>query len=164
MNFPAILVAGLVPLLLGAIWYNPKVFGAAWLKSSKLTDEEARSGNMLVIFGLTLLFSVMISMMMSTLVVHQAAISNLFATQPEFADASSEMAQFHDTFLEKYGHLHRSFGHGAIHGAIAAIMLALPIIGILALFERKGGKYIMIHTGYWVVALSVMGGIICGWV
>ena len=164
MNIPAIAVAALVPLVIGSIWYHPKVMGTAWLKSSRLTDEEARNGNLWVIFGLTLIFSLMISLILSSLVVHQTQITSLFATQPEFSDAGSEMVQLHDTLLEKYGHLHRSFGHGAFHGAILAIFFVLPVVSILSLFERKGGKYIAVHTGYWVVSLAVMGGIICGWV
>jgi hypothetical protein len=30
-----------------------------------------------------------------------------------------------------------------------------------ALFERKGWKYIWINTGYWVITVSIMGGILC---
>jgi hypothetical protein len=59
--------------------------------------------------------------------------------------------------------MHRSFGHGALHGAIGAIFFVLPVLGINALFERKGWKYILINVGYWVVTLTIMGAIICGW-
>ena len=55
----------------------------------------------------------------------------------------------------------RNFSHGAIHGAIAGIGLALPMVTTNALFERKGFKYIAINSGYWIVCLILMGGFIC---
>ena len=55
----------------------------------------------------------------------------------------------------------RTFKHGALHGTMAGIFIALPILGTNALFERKGWKYILINTGYWTVTLAIMGGIIC---
>jgi len=39
-------------------------------------------------------------------------------------------------------------------------MLALPIIAVSSLFERRSWKYIAIHGGYWVLSLGIMGGII----
>ena len=50
-------VAAIIPLALGFIWYNPKVFGNAWMKAAEISEERAKSGNMLKIFGLTYLFS-----------------------------------------------------------------------------------------------------------
>ena len=41
---------------------------------------------------------------------------------------------------------------------------SFPILAINAMFERKTVKYIAINTGYWVVTLALMGGILCQWV
>ncbi|MEM1124806.1 MAG: DUF1761 domain-containing protein, partial [Bacteroidota bacterium] len=30
-----------------------------------------------------------------------------------------------------------------------------------ALFERRGWKYIWIHTGYWFITLALIGGLLC---
>ena len=65
--------------------------------------------------------------------------------------------------MDEFGNMHRSFGHGALHGAIAGIFLVLPLLGINALFERKGFKYILINVGYWTLTLAIMGAIVCGW-
>lgn len=164
MQFVPPLVAALVPMVMGFIWYNPNVFGKAWMKASGMTDEKVKSGNMLVIFGLMLLFAIMMSMFLTGNVIHQAALEGLFRSQPDFQDPNSEMSLLFKTFEENYGHLHRSFGHGAAHGGFVAIFFVLPIIGINALFERRGFKYIAIHVGYWFVSLILMGGIICSWV
>ncbi len=63
--------------------------------------------------------------------------------------------------MEQYGTNFRTFKHGAFHGAIGGIMLALPIVGTNALFERKGVKYIAINAGFWIISMALMGGIIC---
>lgn len=31
------------------------------------------------------------------------------------------------------------------------------------MFERKSWKFIFINSGYWIVNLTIMGGIICAW-
>ena len=56
INWIAIAVSALIPLVIGAIWYNPKVLGKAWMQASGVTEEQVQSGNMLVIFGLTYVF------------------------------------------------------------------------------------------------------------
>ena len=65
-------------------------------------------------------------------------------------------------FLAKYGRKFLSFRHGALHGVIAALFGIWPVIGINALFERRGWKYTAIHLGYWVITFALMGGVICG--
>ena len=53
-----LLLAALVPLAIGNIWYNPKIgFGNAWMKASGMTEEKAKGANMILILGLTYLFS-----------------------------------------------------------------------------------------------------------
>lgn len=155
INFLAVLVSAIVPLIIGAIWYSPKVFGTAWIKASGMTEEKMKSGNMAVIFGVTFVLSVLLAMSVNGMVVHQVAATQLAFTNP---DADSFKA-----FMEEFGNLHRSFGHGALHGAIGAIFFVLPVIGINALFERRGWKYILIHVGYWTITLTIMGAILCGW-
>ena len=161
MNFWAFPVAALIPLVIGSMWYNPKVFGTAWLRVSGLTEEDAQGGNMLVIFGLTFLFSLMLSTMVYTMVVHQSAIASLMVTEEGFGEEGSEITVYQADFNERFGEKHRTFGHGAFHGLFGGLFVALPIIGVIALFERRGFKYIIIHAGYWILTLMLMGGLLC---
>ena len=62
MNFIAILVAAVVPTVVGFIWYNPKVFGTVWMKESGVTEETMKSANMAKIFILSFIFSFMFAM------------------------------------------------------------------------------------------------------
>ena len=50
LNFPAILVATVSALVVGFIWYNPKIFGNAWMQAAGMTDEQVKGGNMAKIF------------------------------------------------------------------------------------------------------------------
>ncbi len=159
LNIVVLLLAALVPLIIGAIWYNPKVFGNAWMKSAWLTEEQLKGANMAVIFGLTYVVSLFICFQLSSMVIHQlGAQSMLF---PDVMNEGTEAHKLGIELMEQYGTNFRTFKHGALHGSIAGITIGLPIITIIALFERKKGKYIFIHAGYWVVSLALMGGIIC---
>ncbi|MFK7969919.1 MAG: DUF1761 domain-containing protein [Bacteroidia bacterium] len=56
-----------------------------------------------------------------------------------------------------------TFQHGMVHGGLLAVFLALPILGTNALFEQKSWRYIAINVGYWIVTLTLMGGLISVW-
>ncbi|MBR9922454.1 MAG: DUF1761 domain-containing protein [Bacteroidetes bacterium] len=158
MNIVAILVAALIPTVVGFIWYNPKVFGTVWMKAADMTEEKMQGANMGVIFGVSLVLSIMLAFITQSLVIHQVHLDSLFMGM-EGAEATSQLEALKEQFDGSY----RTFKHGALHGFIAGIFLALPILGTNALFERKGFKYILVNAGYWAVTLALMGGLICAW-
>lgn len=161
INFIILLIAATIPLIIGFLWYNTQFgFGNAWLKANNMTKENTKSNNMLLIFGLTYIFSVMIAFILCSLAIHQFSVTSLFYKQP-INDASTEMGALYKSVMDHLGSSYRTFKHGSLHGAIAGLMMALPVIGINALFERKSFKYIAIHTGFWIISLSLMGGIVC---
>lgn len=157
--------AAIIPLLIGAIWYNPKIgFGNAWMRTAGLTEAQLQGANMAVIFGLTYLLSFFVAMALNGIVIHQLSVFSILQAEPGFlTDATAESTIFYNNFMDTYGDRFRWFGHGALHGAMAGFFLALPILGINAMFERKGFKYIAINVGFWVVSLALMGGVICQW-
>jgi hypothetical protein len=53
LNYWAILVAALSTFLIGGLWYSPAVFGKAWMKENKFTEEDTKGGNLVKIFGLS---------------------------------------------------------------------------------------------------------------
>lgn len=157
MNFLAIIVAAASAIVMGFIWYNPKIFGNAWMKAAGVTEEQIKSGNMAKILVLALFFALLIALMLQALVIHQSGAFSLVGGDPSKALPS------YNAFMDDYGDAFRTFKHGAFHGFLAGIFFALPLIGTNAIFERKSAKYILIHTGYWCVTLAIMGAIICGW-
>jgi hypothetical protein len=157
MNFLAIIAAALSTLVIGFIWYNPKIFGTIWMRESGMTEEKAKGANMAKVFGMAILFGLMIAFFLPPIVIHQVGAMQLVG-----GDASTALPSY-EAFMADYGNHHRSFGHGALHGGMAGLFLALPVIGINSMFERKSWKYILINGGYFIVTMAVMGGIICGW-
>lgn len=157
-------LAALLPLVLGFIWYNPKVFGKAWMKAADITEEKMKGSNMALIFGLTYVLSLMAAMSLASMTIHQMHILSIFQGDPGAKDPSSEIGKMLADFMAKYGHNFRTFKHGVFHGVLGGFFIALPIIGINGLFERKGFKYVAINAGFWIVSLGLMGGVICAFV
>ena len=158
-NFLAILVAALSSFVVGFIWYNPKVFGTIWMKEIGMTEEQAQKGTMLKIFGLTFVYAFMLAFMMPNLVIHQSGALSMIGGPMLIDSAKPSYA----AFMADYGDTFRTYKHGALHGFISGLFIALPIISINGLFEQKSWKYMAIQAGYWTTILTVMGSIICGW-
>lgn len=158
MNYIPILAAAFVPTIVGFLWYNPKVFGNAWMQAADMTEEKMKGANMAVIFGAGLFLSVLLAFILTTVVIHQAHVDALFKGDDNPLHLAAK-----ETFLSAYGDRFRTFGHGALHGLVAGLFIVLPVLGTNALFERKGYMYIAINVGYWCLTLALMGGIICQW-
>lgn len=62
MHYLHVAIAALIPMVIGFIWYNPNVLGNVWMKASGMTDEKIKGGNMGLIFGLSFVFAVLLSM------------------------------------------------------------------------------------------------------
>jgi len=130
-NWLAILIATLIPMIVGFIYYHKSLFGNAWMNSLGLTEEDLKKGNMAVIFGVSLLMSFLLSMFM---------LQNV--------DGSMQEGEFD------------SFKHGAFHGTLIGIVVAMPVLVTNGLFERKNFKNLAINTLYWIITLALMGGVI----
>ena len=157
INFLALIVAALSTLVVGCIWYNPKVFGNIWMRESGLTEEKMKGANMPVIFLLAIFFAFLIAMVLQFLTIHQWGALGMIGGDVPHAKPSF------GAFMTDYGTAFRSFKHGALHGFLAGLFLAFPMIATNALFERKSWKYTFINSGYWAVCFMIMGGIICSW-
>ena len=153
----ALLLAAVSALVVGFVWYNPKVFGTIWMNEAGLTEESMKGANMAKIFVLAFIFAFLLAMTMMQMSIHQTGALSVVG-----GDASKALPSY-TAFMADYGNHFRTYKHGALHGVLAGVFVALPILGTNALFERKSAKYILINTGYWIVTLGVMGAIICGW-
>jgi len=163
LNWLAILAAAFIPALLRLVWFHPKVFGNAWKTAGDVKTDRPRWASTPLQFGLTLVFGFLISVTLMSMVIHQIHIFSLVSAVPDFKKEGSETALWVKNFMAAHGTRHRSFGHGALHGAIAGLVFATPLLSSTALFERRGIKYILINGGYWTASLTIMGSIICGW-
>lgn len=157
-NFLAVLAAAIVPIIIGFVWYNPKTFGNVWMREAEMTEAKMKSGNMALIFILSFIFSILLSMIVMSLSVHQTGAFGMVGGQ-----VTDEILPSFAAFMADYGTAFRTFKHGAFHGTTAGLFFAFPLIAINGMFERKSWKYIFINAGYWTVTLAIMGAIICGW-
>jgi hypothetical protein len=162
-NMLVVALAALVPLIVGFIYYNPKVFGNAWMKVAGVTQEQLEKGNKAIIFGSALVLSFLLSFFLFMLVVHQTDYYSLFAGDPGFMEEGSDVMNNIAVFMETYGDRFRTFKHGALHGSMIGIFIALPILVTNGLFEAKSWKYGLINSFYWIITLGIMGGILCQW-
>jgi len=159
INFLGLLIAALIPMILGFIWYNPKVFGTVWMAASGMTPEKAKSTNMAVVFGVSFLLAFFLAFGMQFLAIHQFHVTSLFFKQP-ITDPTTEAGALYKGVMDLLGSSYRTFKHGSLHGTMGGIMIALPVLGANAMFEGKGFKYIAINCGYWIVCMGLMGGVV----
>jgi hypothetical protein len=157
INFLALIAAACTTLVVGFIWYHPKVFGNAWMKESGTTEEKMKGVNMALIFGLSLLYAFFIAFIIQMLTVHQWGALGMVG-----GDANIAKPSFAE-FMADYGSAFRTFKHGALHGFMTGLFLAIPMVGTNALYERRSFKYVLISGGYWTICFMIMGGIICAW-
>jgi hypothetical protein len=163
-NFWLLPITAIIPLLVGFVWYNNSFgLGKAWMRSINVTEDDMKGGNMVAIFGLTYVFGLFLSAATMFMVIHQMHVGSVLADTPGMDNPTSEISLYVKDFMTKYGANFRTFKHGALHGVMSAILIALPVTGITALFERRSFRYIAIHVGYWMVTMGLMGGILCAY-
>ena len=143
VNWLAVIVAGLIPTLLGALWYGP-LFGKQWYSSLGKTEEELVPNNMPVTYGLALVAAILLS----------SSIKMIMETMHKDVNDAGELI-FNST---------HTFGHGAFHGFFLFIFLIFPVILSLSLFHKMSGKSILINCTFWALAMAIMGGILDVWI
>lgn len=161
INFLVIALSALIPLIIGGIWYSKPVFGTVWIKVSGVSLEETKKAHMAVVFGLTYLFSFFIAFSLNFIVIHQFSIFSILANEAGVMDPGSDINKYMTDFMAKYGNNFRTFKHGALHGFMAGLFIAMPVLAINSMFENKGFKYNAINAGFWIVSMALMGGVIC---
>ncbi len=128
MNYVAIAAGAISVMVLGFIWFHPKVFGQSWMKGAGLTEEDLKGGNPLIMVG-ALLMAVVLAWALSR-----------YATHTE-----EGMSQF---------------VHGMYHGFMPGIMYVAPVLVSKGLFEKKSLGWILMGALYWVLAITLVGGIV----
>jgi Protein of unknown function (DUF1761) len=61
LNWLAVLAAAVSAFALGGLWYSPVLFGRAWMSVNNLTEADLAKGNMAKVFGLALVFEVIMA-------------------------------------------------------------------------------------------------------
>ncbi|NNE30317.1 MAG: DUF1761 domain-containing protein [Saprospiraceae bacterium] len=131
INWLSMIIAALMPMAVGMVYYHKKVAGAAWMDSIGMTEEKAKEANMPLTFGLSLIMAFLIAFFLL-----------------QFNNGAGQEGEF-DTFQ-----------HGMAHGVVLSIFLVIPIFITNGLFEQKSWKNIFLNIGYWIITLALMGGVV----
>lgn len=118
LNWYIVFITALIPMVVGMVWYNKNVFGTAWMQATGMTVEKAKGANMPLIFGLTYVFGLMISVAMIPMTIHQFHIMSVFEGNEALKDPNSSISLYIKEFLTNYGSNFRTFKHGAFHGLL----------------------------------------------
>jgi cytochrome b561 len=113
--------------------------GTLWAKSIGKTPEEMKPKNMAMIMGLTILYTLLLTMFLL-----------INVTGPG-----------QDTAPD--GHSYHTFGHGLGHAVFLSILIIIPVMGTPALYEEKSKLYFFVQLGYWFVRMAVALGILSAW-
>ena len=140
MNWLAILVSALIPLIIGSIWYHPKAFGTVWMNATGITEDKLKNMSPAKAYIVALVLSMVLSFYLYI---------NVLTGGPDDMRHGQE--------------IYMTFKHGAAHGAFLGLFVVLPVLATNAIFEMKSAKYIFINVFYWIVSLALMGGTLNGW-
>jgi hypothetical protein len=64
------------------------------------------------------------------------------------------------TYMGYHEPAEQTFKHGAFHGMLLSLMTAIPVLISNSLFEQRGATNILINSAYWVVAISLIRGVV----
>jgi hypothetical protein len=157
------LCAALIPLVIGFIWYHPKVLGSVIKAANGVTGENANAGHKPWVYLLTYVVSYFIARSLGSVVIHQYGLLSFLANEPDVHVAGTPLNITVQGLLDKYGDNYRTFKHGAYHGYQMGLYLVAPIIAIITLFEKRKWTWLLVHAGYWIVCLALMGGVVCAY-
>ncbi|MFH2006563.1 MAG: DUF1761 domain-containing protein [bacterium] len=163
LNWKGVLVAAFIPVVIRLIWYHPRVLGRVWMNAAGVTQEKPTRARTLWVGGLTLVFGVLMAAALLPMVIHQIHVFSSMQGDPAYGKEGAKVTLWLQSFMSEHGDKFRTFKHGALHGAIAGLFFAAPMVATNALLERRGWKYILISAGYWTVTLTLMGAVLCGW-
>ena len=128
MTYLAIAAGAILFMILGFIWFHPKVFGQSWMLGAGLSEVDMKNANPMVMVGALLMAGV------------------LSYSLSKYAGHTEEgMSQF---------------VHGMYHGFMPAIMYVAPVLVSKGLFEKKSLSWILTVAAYWVLAITLAGGIV----
>ncbi len=135
LNWAAYAVAVVAQMVIGYLWFHPAVMGKMWAKANGSTIEAMQPKNPGMVYGFTILYTLLNTMFLMVQVV----------------GPGQEDVQFH------------TVKHGLFHAVLFTAMVVLPVLGSPALHEGKSKTWMLVQVGYWFVRVSVAMAILSAW-
>jgi hypothetical protein len=133
VNFLAVLVAGIVFMVVGFLWYSPVLFAKPWTALNRMTEEQIRqaSSNSSPLMYLPTFIGALVSSYILSVFIHAAQMTTLLG--------------------------------GLEMGFLAALGFIIPSFGSNYVFSSRPFKLYLIDAGYQVVSLTLAGMILGVW-
>ncbi|NNF02415.1 MAG: DUF1761 domain-containing protein, partial [Bacteroidia bacterium] len=64
VSWLSLVIATLIPMVMGFIYYHKALFGKAWMDSIGMTEEKAKEANMGMVMGVSIVMSFLIAFFM----------------------------------------------------------------------------------------------------
>jgi hypothetical protein len=125
-------------------------------------DPNMKKGHKPVVYIVTFIMSLLFAFFLQAMVIHQFHVYSLFFKQP-VTDPTTPAGALFKQIMDMFGTSYRTFKHGAFHGFLSGLFVITPVLTIQYLFEGKGFKHIAINSGYWILSMLIMGGILSAW-
>lgn len=129
VDFVGVLVAVVVAMVIGSIWYSNAVFGKSWRKLENIDEKKAKADMPKGMVGM-----VVISFLAAYVLAHVTYLSNYFYAQDYSFEASALMTAFW-----------------------MWLGFVLPVLASNSLFNQRPWKSTAIHAGNWLLTLLGMG-------
>ena len=140
VNLLAVLVAGIIPMIVGALWYGP-LFGKRWLAMMEMSAEEIQEGfNPVKTHGVGLLLSLLTAYILAQLIAGIAP-----------ADVSSMQGGGGSAMV------------GVHVGLMALVAFVLPAAHQSVAFEKRKAGLAWLNVAYNGVALVAQAALIALW-
>ena len=127
----SMVIATLLPMAAGFIYYHKAVLGKAWMDSTGITEEKQKQAYTPLMFGISIVMSFLIAFFL-----------------------------LHHVNGPGHEEGFNTFKHGAFHGALVSLFVAIPVLFTNGLFEQRSIKTILIDALYWLVTFALMGGVL----
>ena len=76
LNYLAILAATAASFVLGGLWYSPVLFGKVWMVETGITEESAQQRNMVKVFGLAILATLIVAFNLAAFLGPEASLTS----------------------------------------------------------------------------------------
>lgn len=130
VNYLAVLIAAVVSMAIGFLWYSPAVLGKQWMKEKGLTSEKLKKEQKEM--GKWYIFTFILALITAYVLAHVISLSMNFFNYPKVQTGLTS------AFWMWFG-------------------FVMPVQASATIFGNKNWKLFGIDTGYQLVSLLVMG-------
>ena len=134
LNLIPVVLAGVINMILGALWYSPFVLGKLWMRSMRKTDEEMKQDFSGVSMGLVYIVNTIASLVFAYVLAHIIKFASI-----------------------------TTFSDGAKVGFWVWLGFVVTTVIPGYMYESRPKMLYFIFIAYQLISIVLMGGVIAMW-